>query len=509
MRFLVDPSAFRSRILLQRKDLCMTKNTDFPDAPIIIWLRNDLRTDDNAALTAAHSSGRKVICVYIFDTTAPADAQLGGAQRWWLHHSLTSFSNGLQKRDAKLILRSGEPQSVLNSIIEQTGAQSVVWNRYYSPHAMERDSAIKATLRSTGRHVSSFDGQLLHEPTQIKTGSGGFYRVYTPFWKNVYAQADEMIRAPHCAPKSLNNYNGDIDSEQLDDWKLLPTEPDWSGGIADEWHPGEAGAKDRLTTFLEKPVESYSKARDLPGTQGTSQLSPHLAFGEISPHRIWHEANQVKDVSDDRLVFLKEIIWREFAYHLLVNVGDLANTNYNKQFDEFPWLEDKTMLRAWQNGMTGYPIVDAGMRQLYQTGWMHNRVRMIVGSFLVKHLLLDWRHGEKWFWDTLVDADPASNAASWQWVAGSGADAAPYFRIFNPMTQGEKFDAQGDYVKLFVPELVNLDKKFIHKPWEAPLTVLKQAGVSLGKNYPAPIVDHKQARQKALDAYQSMRGKTA
>lgn len=487
----------------------MPDNPNFDAAPIIVWLRHDLRLDDNTALLAAHQAGHAVVCVYIFDETMDNTSQFGGAQKWWLHHSLSGLSKDLEAIGARLILRSGEPLSVLQSIVEQTGAKTVVWNRYYSPHAMQRDSVIKAELRSAGLSAQSYDGHLLHEPSKVQTGSGGFYRVYTPFWKSVYAQASEMIRAPRNAPSALNAYDGDIESEQLDDWKLLPTKPDWSSGIADEWEPGEAGAKKRLSAFLDGAVESYGKARDLPAQPGTSKLSPHLAFGEISPHRVWHEANKANTISDDRLVFLKELIWREFAYHLLVNVPDLSQSNYNKQFDVFPWLEDDAMLTAWQKGQTGYPIVDAGMRQLYQTGWMHNRVRMIVGSFLVKHLLLDWRHGEAWFWDTLVDADPASNAASWQWVAGSGADAAPYFRIFNPITQGEKFDPDGTYVKLFLPELVNLDKKYIHKPWEAPLTELKKAGISLGKTYPAPIVDHKQARQRALDAYQTMRGKAA
>lgn len=487
----------------------MTPDIDFPDHPIIVWFRHDLRIDDNAALLAAHKAGKPIICLYVLDTTLPDHARFGGAQRWWLHHSLTALKSQLEQLGATLVLRTGDPQSILNSVIEQSGARSVVWNRYYSPPAMDRDSKIKSQLRADNVRAHSFDGHLLHEPTQIQTGSGGFYRVYTPFWKNIRAQADDLIRPPHDAPASLNGFAGALKTESLDDWALLPVKPDWSGTIAQQWTPGEKAAHQHMRKFLDAPIENYGTARDIPATEGTSRLSPHFAFGEISPHRVWHEASKANTMSDDRQTFLKELVWREFAYHLLVNTGDLADKNYNEKFDAFPWQDNNDALAAWQKGQTGYPIVDAGMRQLYQTGWMHNRVRMIVGSFLVKHLLLDWRHGEKWFWDTLVDADPASNAASWQWVSGSGADAAPYFRIFNPMTQGAKFDPDGAYVKLFVPELVNMDKKYIHQPWEAPTSVLKKAKVVLGETYPHPIVDHKSARQRALDAYETMKENAA
>ncbi|WP_369406359.1 cryptochrome/photolyase family protein [Oceaniradius stylonematis] len=291
---------------------------------------------------------------------------------------------------------------------------------------------------------------------------------------------------------------------------MLPTKPDWSGGLAEAWTPGERGAQQQLKAFCDEALADYARQRDLPAIDGTSRLSPHLAFGEITPADIWHAAANADSVPEKQLEkFHKELVWREFSYHLLVNFPNLGGENFNGDFDAFPWAGTDAQLQAWQRGLTGYPIVDAGMRQLWQTGWMHNRVRMVVASFLIKHLMTDWRKGEDWFWDTLVDADPASNTASWQWVAGSGADAAPYFRVFNPILQGEKFDPDGDYVRTYVPELAGLPNKYVHKPWEAPEKVLEKSNVSLGSTYPAPIVDHQQARNRALDAYQTMKGQAA
>jgi len=480
----------------------------FPDAPIIFWFRDDLRLSDNAALSAAVSSGKPIIPVFVLETDAK-HTPYGGAQKWWLHQSLINLSDQIAKLGNRLILRSGNAKDHITQLVENTGAQSVVWNRRYSRFGIDTDTKIKAALHDDGITAHSFAGRLMHEPTQLKSGTGGAYKVYTPFWKMFAATITP--RAPLATPKELPAIENAPASDELIDWNLLPTKPDWSGGLAENWKPGTKGAFDRLETFLANGLGRYDRQRDFPAIEGTSGLSPHLAFGEISPAQIWARVDQVAEglPIDDVTTFRKELVWREFAYHLLVNFTELKTENYNQQFNQFPWADNAEHLRAWQRGQTGYPIVDAGMRQLYDTGWMHNRVRMIVGSFLVKHLLLDWRHGEKWFWDTLVDADPASNTASWQWVAGSGADAAPYFRIFNPITQGEKFDADGEYVKRWVPELLKVPTKFIHKPWEAPSKILQFAGVELGETYPHPIVDHKQARERALDAYQTMRGLAA
>lgn len=481
--------------------------TTLSDSPIIVWFRNDLRLADNAALLKATQSKQEVICLYIFDEDADETTNYGGAQLWWLHHSIVSLSKSLDTIGAKLVLKRGSPEKIITDIIAETGAKTVLWNRRYATSHIKRDTKLKSQLTANGINVISFDGALLHEPTKLRTGSGGPYKVYTPFWR-AFSGANEP-RDPAPKPESIKSYSKEIQSDALEDWALLPTKPDWSGGIADEWTPGEAGALERLSDFLDGPINDYKAGRDVPAQQDTSKLSPHLAFGEISPYQIWAEVNAKHAThSPNKETFRKEVVWREFAYHLLVNFEDLKNKNYNDQFDAFPWNDEKKHLQAWQRGETGYPIVDAGMRQLWQTGWMHNRVRMIVASFLVKHLLIDWREGEKWFWDTLVDADPASNSASWQWVAGSGADAAPYFRIFNPILQGEKFDKHGDYVKLYCPELRDIPVKYIHKPWAASDDILAKAGVTLGETYPKPVVDHKTARDRALAAYQTMREKT-
>jgi deoxyribodipyrimidine photo-lyase len=482
---------------------------EFPKAPIIVWFRNDLRVRDNLALLTAAASGRAVVPVFILDDKESDMRALGGAQRWWLHHSLTALSNSLDALDSKLVLRRAEPLVVLNELISDTGAKTVLWNRRYAPDQIKLDTTIKQALRDSGIVVESFGGRIMHEPTQVKTGSGGPYRVYTPFWRAFSEMPDP--RPPADSPQEINAYEGNVASDKLEDWSLLPEYPDWADGLREEWTPGEDGARQRLGEFLENALSGYAANRDIPSAPGTSKLSPHLAFGEISPFRIWEamECYRGDTPSDDFKTFRKELVWREFSYHLLVNFPDLRTRNYNDDFDAFPWADSDTNLETWQKGLTGYPVVDAGMRQLWQTGWMHNRVRMIVSSFLVKHLLIDWRRGEEWFWDTLVDADPASNTASWQWVAGSGADASPYFRIFNPILQGEKFDPDGEYVKRFVPELAGLPKKFIHKPWEAPISTLRDAGVKLGVTYPRPVIEHKHARERALAAYQSMKGNAA
>jgi len=484
------------------------KGPDLPQAPVIVWFRNDLRVTDNLALSAASQAGNPVVPVYILeddDETVP----LGGAQAWWLHHSLTSLSEALERLGAPLVFRRGDPAEILKDIVKTTGACSVLWNRRYVPAQMDRDAALKSDLRDEGVTVESFDGQLMHEPTQLKTGSGGPYRVYTPFWRAFSENCHP--RPPVGAPKELVRFEGELASDELESWSLLPTNPDWAGGIAEAWTPGEDGARARLEEFISEALDGYADGRDFPGKESTSRLSPHLAFGEISPFQIWGATEENRDDAPARdfTTFRKEVVWREFSWHLLVNFPDLRTKNYNSDFDAFPWRAPGEELERWQKGMTGYPFIDAGMRQLWRTGWMHNRVRMAVGSFLVKHLLIDWRHGESWFRDTLVDADPGSNTASWQWIAGSGADAAPYFRIFNPILQGEKFDPDGHYVRQFVPELADLPDKYLHKPWEAPEATLRKAGVTLGETYPHPIVEHRGARQRAMAAYEEMKRNSA
>jgi deoxyribodipyrimidine photo-lyase len=404
---------------------------------------------------------------------------------------------------------SGKAEELLPTVVEEVGARHVVWNRRHEASGREIDSRLKASLRAAGITVESFNGALLNDPWAITTREGGPMKVYTPYWRNVRAAGEPT--APESAPEGLRSLEtastlrGEV---SIDSLGLEPTAPDWADGLRDEWTPGETGAAARLDTFLNGGFAGYADGRNRPDQPSTSKLSPHLRFGEISPRQVWHAAEQAfrsgaTGASETDLeVLQKELVWREFSYHLLHHNPALATRNYSARFDAFPWREDAAALKAWQRGRTGYPIVDAGMRELWHTGWMHNRVRMIVGSFLVKHLLLDWRLGEAWFWDTLVDADPANNAASWQWVAGSGADAAPYFRIFNPVTQGETYDPDGSYVRKWVPELARVPLRYLNKPWEAPRGVMELAGVRLGRDYPLPIVDHAMARDRALKAFE-------
>lgn len=469
------------------------------DTPLIVWFRRDLRVADNPALHEAVKSERPVICLYILETEK--ERELGGASLWWLHHSLDSLSKDLAAIGAKLILRKGQAFRILDMLIEETGADTVYWNRRYDLAPREIDAAIKADFIERGLTVKSFRANLLSEPWTVKTKTDNYYKVFTPYWRAAQDSLDTSDPLP--VPTSITSYADDIKSESLSGLGLLPITPDWGTKMAPYWTIGSAGAQQALKQFLRGPVTDYPEDRNRPDKDdGTSKLSPHLAFGEISPKQIWHAC---KDNLETARKFLAEIGWREFSYVLLYHNPKLATENFKSAFDAFEWDHSENNLRAWQQGQTGYPFVDAGMRQLWQTGWQHNRVRMVTASFLIKHLLIDWREGEKWFHDTLVDADPASNAASWQWVAGSGADAAPYFRIFNPFTQGEKFDPNGDYVRKFIPELKHLPNKFIHRPWEAPKLVLLEAGVKLGENYPEPIVDHKFARDRALAGYKATR----
>ncbi|MBS0471572.1 MAG: deoxyribodipyrimidine photo-lyase [Proteobacteria bacterium] len=456
--------------------------------PALVWFRQDLRLSDNPALAAAAASGRPVICIYVLDDQTASGWHLGGASRWWLHKSLQSLMRDLAESGGRLILRRGPAEEIIPKCVVETGAALVTWNRCYEPYAIARDTRLKAALIQQGVNVDSFNASLLFEPWTVRTAAGQPYRVFTPFWRALRAQPEPPRATPRANPQF-----GDFDErENLDDWKLLPTKPDWAGGLRDAWTPGEDGAQARLVQFLDR-IDGYAEGRDRPDIEATSRLSPHLHFGEISPRQIWHAAHGSEK-------FLSEIAWREFAHHLLFHNPDLPEVPLDKRFDRFPWIDDDMALCAWRKGRTGIPIVDAGMRELWQTGWMHNRVRMIVASFLVKHLGIDWRKGEAWFWDTLVDADLANNAASWQWVAGCGADAAPFFRIFNPVLQGEKFDPDGAYVRRYVPEIATLPNRFLHKPWEAPANI--RAAI---KDYPAPIIDLKAGRERALAAFHSLK----
>ena len=466
--------------------------------PVIIWLRRDLRLADNPALHAGVQSGKPLILLYIDETNK--GRALGAASKVWLHHSLISLSNSISEKGGQLILRRGPAADVLNDIIAKTGADEVHWNRRYEGWARENDQTLKTNLKSRGLRAESYKANLLSEPWEVTTKTGGFYKVFTPFWRA--ARASFTVDPDLPAPMNLNGFKGLV-SDKITDWNLLPSSLDWGSKIMTYHKAGEAHAMRRLKNFLAGPVNQYDVQRDRPDNEaGTSKLSPHLAFGEISPRQIWNMAYGVGGDSDK---FLSEIGWREFSYTLLFYNPDLARQNYKPDFDKFPWDSDPVKVEAWRRGQTGYPFVDAGMRELWQTGWQHNRVRMVCASFLIKHLLTDWRVGENWYWDTLLEADPASNAASWQWVAGSGADASPYFRIFNPFTQGEKFDPNGDYVRKYIPELAKLPRKYIHQPWIAPPDILSQAGVQLGKTYPKPIVDHKTARELALQSYKISR----
>ena len=457
-------------------------------------------------MNAAIARGGRVIYLFILEEDKELRSY-GGAKAWWLDKSLRALGADIMARGGRLILRRGAPAKVLDEVVQETGADAVFWNRRYGGTERAIDTAIKTELSESGLHIETFNGSLLTEPWTVKTGSGSFYRVFTPYWKAMRNQYSPPAPAP--APDQLPA-GQPIETEALDSWGLHPQKPDWSVGLMKEWTPGEAGARRRLDTFLSDGLATYDVDRNRPDLEnGTSRLSAHLAVGEIAPSTIWtavqHQISTGRVKETAAMVFLSEIVWRDFAHVLLFHQPDLASRNYNRDFDLMPWRSDNPDLRAWQTGQTGYPIVDAGMRQLWQTGWMHNRVRMIVASFLTKHLLLPWQLGEKWFWDTLVDADPASNSASWQWTAGSGADAAPYFRVFNPIIQGNKFDQTGNYVRRWCPELSKLPRKFLYAPWEADSAIMAQAGIRLGETYPAPIIDHKSGRQRALDAYATLK----
>lgn len=471
-------------------------------SPVIFWFRNDLRIGENPGLSAALADGRPVLPLFIYDEAGEGDWKLGGASKWWLHQSLCRLSEALEELGSGLVIRNGGSQDILTGLCQELGVKKVMWNRRYEPEIIKRDTSIKSGLQEVGIEVESFNGSLLLEPWEVKNKSGNPFKVFTPYWKQCKSQLSENELASTGAANYQHlcdegRFPESLDVEDLD---LLP-DIQWDAEFYDHWEPGEAAALKRLKEFTRKAFDDYSTNRDIPSIKGTSRLSPHLHFGEISPVQVWnHLASALPGDEWRHSQYVSEIGWREFAYHLIYHFPDTASKPLRPEFESFPWDNDQEHIRDWQRGMTGYPIVDAGMRELWATGWMHNRVRMIVASFLVKHLLVSWQEGSRWFWDTLVDADLASNSLGWQWAAGCGADAAPYFRIFNPILQGEKFDPEGKYIKRWVPELDKIPVKYLFQPWDLPETLQSALGCRIGEDYPEPIVDHKQARVAALAA---------
>jgi deoxyribodipyrimidine photo-lyase len=475
----------------------------------LVWFRQDLRLADNPALAAAHAEGGAVIPVYVH---APAEEDAwapGGASRWWLHHSLASLAGELALAGSRLVLRTGERcLDELLAVARASGVQRICWNRRYEPQAIQRDREIKSALRTAGFAVESYNSALLREPWEAQTQSGDPFQVFTPFWRRALALGEPP--EPSLEPTGLRAPRDWPPGAELEDLDLLPRSA-WAGGLEAAWTPGRAGALRQLERFLADGFVDYGAVRNRPDVGGTSRLSPHLHYGEIGPREIWRATREFAQRNGlgsgwRQSQFVSELGWREFAYHLLFHFPETPHAPLRAKYARFPWRTDPAALRAWQRGATGYPIVDAGLRELWHTGWMHNRVRMIVASFLVKDLLISWQDGARWFWDTLVDADLASNTLGWQWAAGCGADAAPYFRIFNPMLQAAKFDPEGRYVRRWVPELAGLPPEAIHAPWNAPKPMLDASGVQLGANYPNRLVEHESARRAALEALATLSG---
>jgi deoxyribodipyrimidine photo-lyase len=476
--------------------------------PVLVWFRLDLRLADNPALHEAWQTGSPVVPVFVHAPQEEGRWAPGGASRWWLHHSLGALDASLRALGSRLILRQGDTLGQLRELARDTGARAVYWNRRYEPALTSRDTRIKQALKEDGLEAKSFNSALLKEPWEILNQSGRPFQVFTPYWRQVLRDLDPSHPFPQ--PETLATPVAWPRSDTVEDLGMLPRIP-WDAAFPSHWTPGEAGATTALRHFLSSGFEGYDSLRDRPDVAGTSRLSPHLHFGEIGPRQVWHAVAALaarQGMADPRWRssrFLTEVGWREFAHHLLHHFPHTPGEPLRPAFNGFPWEPDPARLRAWQQGRTGYPIVDAGMRQLWATGWMHNRVRMIVGSFLVKNLLQPWTAGADWFWDTLVDADLASNTLGWQWVGGCGADAAPYFRIFNPVSQGLKFDPRGDYVRQWVPELRAMPDRFLHNPWEASPSERQAAGMSGPGAYPQPVVDLAASRKRALAAFQAMK----
>jgi deoxyribodipyrimidine photo-lyase len=477
----------------------------------VVWFRQDLRLDDNPALNAAVTAGEPIIPVYLYSPEEEGAWAPGGATRWWLHHSLQKLASALTRLGSRLILlRAPEALPELRRLLRECGGSRLAWNRRYEPASIARDKTIKSALQNEGMQVLTFNGGLLREPWEVANKAGGPFQVFTPFWRHCLSLQDP--EEPQPSPPGLTVPSHWPATAALQEFDLLPR-IDWTGGLRSAWEPGSEGATQALQRFLGEAFEDYANGRDRPGEPGTSRLSPHLHFGEISPRQVWHAVRRSTRSRGQHSTwrqsqFLTEVGWREFAHHLIYHFPHTPQAPLRAGYAHFPWRTDPQALSAWQRGLTGYPLVDAGMRQLWQTGWMHNRVRMIAASFLVKDLLLPWNTGADWFWDTLVDADLASNTLGWQWVAGCGADAAPYFRIFNPITQATRFDPEGTYVREWVPELARLPGQWLQQPWAAPPDILRDAGVRLGTSYPQRIVDHAYARERALTALATLDKRT-
>ena len=464
----------------------------------IVWFRRDLRLSDNPALAAALSRHDRVLPIYIHDPRGEAPWAPGAASNWWLHHALSDLDSQL---DGGLLICRGAADEVLSRLLGETQAGAVYWNRVYEPAAIERDRSLKASLTRAGFAVRSHNASLLYEPWELEKKSGGAFRVFTPFWKTLRARGlPDPVRHQPPGPGDLQAPAG-LGGVALDGLGLRPKIP-WDTGIAAHWTPTRAGGEGRLEEFLTVGLEHYAGGRDHPAEDHVSALSPYLHFGQLGVREVAAACGRVGGVAED---YLRELAWREFAHHLLYHFPQTPDEPLDARFAEFPWRDDPAAMEAWQCGETGVPLVDAGMRELWTTGWMHNRVRMVVASFLTKNLLLRWQAGAAWFWDTLVDADLANNTLGWQWTAGCGADAAPYFRVFNPVRQGERFDSAGRYVRRWIPELAGLPDKWVHQPWAAPDAVLAEAGISLGRDYPRPIVDLAASRKRALAAWDSVK----
>ena len=470
----------------------------------LFWFRNDLRLADNLGLRAALERGGPLIPLYLDGSAAQPEWPPGAAARWWLHHSLASLERALRERGSRLTLRRGAALATLLELCRECGADAVYWNRRHEPAAHAEDAALKAALRGAGLLAESRNAALLAEPGTVTTKAGGPYQVYTPFRRRLLEQLHAS--APVAAPAQLPAPRRWPASLPLAELQYLPSRP-WHAGLASAWQPGEDGAARRLRTFIDGSLPHYATRRDQPGVHGTSRLSPHLHHGEISVRQVWQATHQATDAVDatGRAKFVDELIWREFSWHLLHHFPHTSAAPLRREFERFPWQEDRALLRAWQRGLTGVPLVDAGMRELWSSGWMHNRVRMVTASFLVKNLRQPWLAGARWFWDTLVDADLAANTQGWQWVAGCGADAAPFFRVFNPVTQSRRFDPQGRYLRRWLPELQALEDADLHAPWLASAARLRAADVTLGSDYPRPIVDLQDSRAAALAAYRQLR----
>ncbi len=462
----------------------------------LVWFRNDLRLSDNDALSWAVDEGYHILP--FFHLEEGESLPTGGATKWWLHFALEDFSSQISDLGGQLII--GNPEltcdEALKSVIKKYSIEAVLWNRSYEPEHIKRDTRIKAYLKNQDIHAESFNSNLLFDPTKVTNKSGTPFKVFTPFWKSL--KENEICPAPELDLGSIS-WAKAIAPLSVADLNLLP-KIKWGTGFYDAWQPTRSGAMEQVDSFLPERASAYPEQRDRPDLEGTSKLSPYLHFGQIGPRELLTKFRATGDPKVESGVS-RQLFWREFANHLLYHFNWTPTKPLYEKYADFPWEEDPTLVKAWQQGQTGYPMVDAAMRELWTTGWMHNRARMIVGSFLVKHLLQPWQEGAAWFWDTLVDANLANNTFGWQWVAGCGADGAPYFRVFNPITQGQKFDVTGGYVRKWCPELKDLPLKYLHCPWEATPLELTAAGVTLGKDYPHPVIEHPDGRKKALDAF--------